>query len=97
MKNKILTFIIGVLVGAIIATTGFLIYSKVNTSKTPQMMQSNGQMEGGAPGGNMGEPPEKPSDDGNNTSFSPAKPSENDSGNSDKEEKTQESNNETNS
>ena len=28
MKNRILTFIIGVLVGAILATAGFLIYSK---------------------------------------------------------------------
>ena len=28
MKNRILTFIIGILVGAILATAGFLIYSK---------------------------------------------------------------------
>ena len=30
MKNKILIFIIGVLIGAIITTTGFLIYEKTN-------------------------------------------------------------------
>ena len=28
MRNRILTFIIGILVGAILATAGFLIYSK---------------------------------------------------------------------
>ena len=28
MKNRFLTFIIGILVGAIITTTGFLIYSR---------------------------------------------------------------------
>jgi len=28
MKNRILTFIIGILVGAIITTVGFLIYNK---------------------------------------------------------------------
>ena len=62
MKEKILTFIIGVLVGAIIATGGYYLYSKNNNSKhggmpngeRPAMM---GQNE------NMGTPPEKPSDD----------------------------------
>ena len=33
MKNKILPFIIGILVGAIITTVGFLIYEKTNTNK----------------------------------------------------------------
>ena len=33
MKNKILTFIIEVLVGAIIATSGFLIYQKINNNR----------------------------------------------------------------
>ena len=32
MKNKILPFVIGILVGAIIATVGFLIYEKTNTN-----------------------------------------------------------------
>jgi len=31
MKNRILTFIIGVLLGAILATAGFLIYSNYAT------------------------------------------------------------------
>lgn len=57
MKNKILTFIIGVLVGAIIVAAGFLIYEKTNTNshsmpngERPQMMESE----------NGGTPPEKP-------------------------------------
>lgn len=67
MKEKILTFMIGVLVGAIIATTGFLIYNKIgaNNSNQPEMMQMNGK-------GQMGEPPEepptKPEEVNNNTS-----------------------------
>ena len=61
MKDKILTFIVGFLVGAIITTMGFLIYNKVigNNSKQPEMMQMNGN-------GNMEEPPEKPDDFNNN-------------------------------
>ena len=34
MKKKILPFIIGVLVGVIIATAGFLIYEKTNNNET---------------------------------------------------------------
>ena len=58
MKDKILVFIIGLLVGAIIVVSGFLIYNKTisNNSSQPEMMQMNGN-------GQMGESPEKP--DGN--------------------------------
>lgn len=77
MKNNILTFVIGLLAGAIIATSGFLIYSKmvVNNSKQPEMMEmnGNGQMEGQQPG-SMEEPPAKP--DGDNGEEPPAKPEE---------------------
>lgn len=77
MKGKILTFIIGVLVGAIIATTGFLIYNKIvgNNSNQLEMMQmnGNGQMGGQQPG-SMEEPPEKP--DGDNGQEPPTKPEE---------------------
>lgn len=73
MKNKILTFIIGVLVGAIIATAGFLIYNKTirNNSNQPEMMQmnGNGQMN---ENGQMEQPPEMPS--GDNGEEPPAKP-----------------------
>ena len=65
MKNRILTFIIGILVGAILATAGFLIYSKTinkNINQNERMpFEKNGQME--RPNGNMGEPPEKPQGD----------------------------------
>ena len=60
MKNRILTFIIGILVGAIMATSGFLIYNKsINNNQNEMMKQfkNNGQMQ--RPNGNMGEPPEK--------------------------------------
>ena len=63
MKNRILTFIIGVLTGAIIMTLVFLIFNKpsenINNGNFPP--NENGQMQ--RPNGNMGEPPEKP--DGN--------------------------------
>lgn len=51
MKEKILIFIIGFLIGAIVATSGFLIYSKIvsNTSNQPEMMQSNPNEQVGDP------------------------------------------------
>lgn len=61
MKNRILTFIIGVLVGAIVAISGLLIYSKViNKNQNGMMipMERNEQMQ--RPDGNMENPPEKP-------------------------------------
>jgi len=44
MKNRILTFIIGVLVGAILTTLGFLIYTKVTMPdmRRPMMNQDGG-------------------------------------------------------
>lgn len=77
MKERILTFIIGILVGAIIATTGFLIYSKTvaNNSKQQEIMQMDGNRQmGGQQSGNMEQPPEKP--DGDNSEEPPAKPEE---------------------
>ena len=64
MKNRILTFIIGILVGAILATAGFLIYNKTINKNQNEMMkpfENNGQMQ--RPNGNMGERPEKPQGD----------------------------------
>ncbi|MGM9877253.1 MAG: hypothetical protein ACI33S_01260 [Bacilli bacterium] len=59
MKNRILTFIIGVLTGAIIMTLGFIFLNKPienqNLDNIPP--QNNGQMQ--RPDGNMGEPPQK--------------------------------------
>lgn len=71
MKNRILTFIIGVLVGAIITTAGFLIYSKsINKNQMNMPFENNGQMQ--RPSGQMGEPPEKPQGD-----FQPTMPNNN--------------------
>ena len=62
MKNRVLTFIIGILVGAILATLGFLIYSKsINNNVNSREFEKNqmdGQME--PPNDNIGGPPEKP-------------------------------------
>ena len=57
MKDKILIFIIGLLVGAVITASGFLIYQ--NANKNTNQMPNGEQMQ-------MmekpdGEPPEKPS------------------------------------
>jgi len=65
MKNKILIFIIGFLVGAIVATCGFIIYEKTKSSNDndkgkyternmPQMMERDENME------NMPNPPQMP-------------------------------------
>ena len=65
MRNRILTFIIGFLLGAIITTSGFLIYSKTinkNISQNERIpMNNNGQMQ--HPNEDMGEPPAKPEGD----------------------------------
>lgn len=62
MKDKILTLIIGILIGAILATGGFFIYEKINGDNKKEMpsMQGEGQMQ--APG-NGEQPPEKPGND----------------------------------
>ena len=79
MKDKIILFVIGVLVGAVISTGAFYIYT--TTTKSCDCNSSNTQMNGGQPpempsGQNSenGQPPEKP--DGDN-SQPPEKPSEN--------------------
>lgn len=43
MKSKILTFIIGILVGAIITTLGFLIYKNVNHKNMDRKMHEMSQ------------------------------------------------------
>ena len=67
MKEKILTFIIGFLVGAIVAAGGFLIYSKVNKTE-----QADNQMGGEPPemmqeGNFMGRPGDFDAEDSDNT------------------------------
>lgn len=62
MKDKILVFIIGFLVGAVIATGVFFIISKNNSNNGPQM---NGGTPPQMPSGENGQPPEKPSGENN--------------------------------
>ena len=74
MKDKVLVFIIGLLVGAIITASGFLIYQ--NANKNTNQMPNGEQMQ-------MmekpdGEPPEKPSGS-ENDSNRPEPPSNNNS------------------
>ena len=64
MKDKILLFVIGVLVGAVIATGAFFVYSKSSCNS------NNGQMQGG-PGGT---PPSMPSGQNNENGQPPELP-----------------------
>ena len=67
MKNKIVTFIIGMLVGAIIATGGFFIYQKTHHAKGMQggdrpermMEREDGETPPEKPDGDLGEPPDR--------------------------------------
>lgn len=78
MKDKILLFVIGVLVGAVISTGAFFVYTKATTT-----CNTNGNSEMQMPGGNPpsmqngqsgqnGQPPEMPNgnNSGNNNSQS---------------------------
>ena len=66
MKDKIIIFIIGLLVGAVISTGIFYIYT---TNSSCNNINQNTGINGGVPpemsNGQNGQPPEKPSD--NNT------------------------------
>ena len=82
MKDKIMFLIIGILIGAIITTGGFLIYNKSlsNNVAQPEMMQMNGNEQSGPPSNDkMGEPPAKP--DGENGEEPPARPEDSNSNN----------------
>lgn len=65
-KGKIITLFIGIVIGAILATTGFMIYTNVTIKQEPMLineeMQNDKQQ---IPGGQMqqGEIPEKPNDE----------------------------------
>ena len=74
-KEKIILFVIGVLIGAVISTAAFFVYTKTlgtgnttNSSSSQQMPGGGGtppEMPSGENGSNSqgGTPPEKPSDD----------------------------------
>jgi len=60
MKNRILTFIIGILTGAIITALGFIIINKPVNNKDFNEFPPNGEMR--EPNQNIGEPPEMRND-----------------------------------
>ena len=61
MKNRILTFIIGVLVGAIITTACFIILNKpMNNNNDFNRVPPNGEF---SPNKNMDDPPERRNED----------------------------------
>ncbi len=66
MKDKILLFVIGVLVGAIISTGAFFVYTKVTTSCNTNSNNQIGMPRGNPPSmqdrqsKQNGEPPAKP-------------------------------------
>lgn len=61
MKEKIIIFIIGLLVGAVLATGAFLIYTKVSSNNNIATTTQNGQMPSGNPPEMNGqEPPKMP-------------------------------------
>lgn len=60
MKGKILVLIIGILIGAIIATAGFLIYNKVVVNNEEQSGNMQGGQMGMPNGGDMENTPEMP-------------------------------------
>ena len=75
-KEKIILFVIGVLVGAVISTAAFFVYTKTLGTSSSASGSSSQQMPGGGtppemPSGENdsnsqgGTPPEKPSDDSN--------------------------------
>ena len=57
MKDKVLVFIIGLLIGAVITASGFLIYENANNKNTNQMPNGEQMQMMEKPDG---EPPEKP-------------------------------------
>lgn len=76
-KEKIILFVIGVLIGAVISTAAFFVYTKTLGTGSATSSSSSQQMPGGG-----GTPPEMPS--GENSSNSqgdtpPEKPSDNNS------------------
>lgn len=89
MKDKILVFIIGLLIGAVVTASGFLIYEKNNPNTTQAQNQTQGQMKERPNGETPPEmpdgqtPPDKPDGD-NNNGTRPEPPSRNNTANANK-------------
>lgn len=92
MKNKILPFIIGLLIGAIIASAGFVIYIKANNNKRPDFRGTPPQMNQSQDSSNNGgTPPELPNGEkpGDSTNGETTENSNADSTNTENNEQTQ--------
>ena len=68
IKSKIILFVVGALVGAIISTASFLVYVKTIGVNNSSNNDSSAQMQGGTP-------PEMPSGDNNQGGTPPEMPS----------------------
>ena len=86
MKEKIIIFIVGLLVGGVIASGAFLIYTKTTDKNcSAETTQMNGENPPEKPSGESGEPPEMSNGENGQP---PEKPdSENSSSKSSKKEK----------
>ena len=73
MKDKILLFVIGVLVGAVIATGAFFIYTKSSCSSNNRDMQGPGGNRPSMQNSESGQPPEMPNGENGQP---PARPGE---------------------
>ena len=60
MKEKIIIFIIGLLAGAVLATGGFLIYTKTNANNISNTNKTHERSNKGKPEMNGEQPPEMP-------------------------------------
>lgn len=79
-KEKIILFVIGVLVGAVISTAAFFVYTKTLGASSDNGSSASQQMPGGTPpempsgdnsgNGQGGTPPEMPSNNSSNDSNS---------------------------
>ena len=68
MKDKILLFVIGVLVGSVISTGVFYVYTTANNNSNNNNFQMNGGTPPSMPNGQMGQPPSMPNNANNQTS-----------------------------
>lgn len=80
MKNKILIFIIGILIGAIITTSAFLVYNKILQKNQKQIeIEQINENRPNEPSSykNMGEPPLIPNQNGGKRTKTPSSSSNN--------------------
>ena len=96
MKDKIMIFVIGLLVGAVLASGAFFIYTKTNsTNCDTQTTQMNGGTPPEMPNGENGQPPEKPNGENSNSSESSKKSKKSNSESTTNSESTEKSDSKT--